>query len=335
MKIRYESWRPSDDARGVIANADAICRDYARQGYDLTLRQLYYQFVARDLIPNNLQSYKRLGEIVNRARMAGMLDWNYIVDRTRNLAGTSHWAEPGSIMRGAANSYRLDKWADQPVRVEIWVEKEALAGVVGRVAAQTDVDYFSCRGYVSQSEQWRAGRRLARYIEGKQRVVILHLGDHDPSGIDMTRDITDRLRTFIAQDYADDYLDAGGVPIDDTDEVFEAIAERLGCDSDEVFEVRRIALNRDQIARYNPPPNPAKLTDSRASGYVRAHGYNSWELDALPPDVLAGIITGHIDGLRDDALYTRIQHRESRERQLLTTAADRWSDVVELLDGAR
>ena len=331
-KIQYEKWRPAPDVMIDVRRAEALCRQYAADGYDLTLRQLYYQFVANDWISNNLKSYKRLGEIVNRARLAGLIDWYHLVDRTRNLLGTSHWRRPGSVINSAAAGYRLDKWADQPVRVEIWVEKEALAGVVGRVAQQTDLDYFSCRGYVSQSEQWRAGRRLAGYIENRQRVVVLHLGDHDPSGIDMTRDITDRLRTFIAQDYANDRGGINGEPVDDIDEVFEDIAAGLGCDPDEVFEVRRIALNIDQVRQYSPPPNPAKLTDSRANGYVARHGYDSWELDALPPDVLAAIITGHIDGLRDDELYADVEAREARDRELLSTAAGRWDDIVRYLD---
>lgn len=177
MKRRYEEWTPRGAAVDLIASAEGICESYRTQGYDLTLRQLYYQFVSRGLIPNNQQSYKQLGSVINKARMAGLLDWDYIVDRTRNLRGTSHWSDPASVVRSAAYSYRLDKWSDQPVRVELWVEKEALAGVIERTAAELDLDWFACRGYVSQSEQWAAGRRFLNYIENGQRIVVLHLGD--------------------------------------------------------------------------------------------------------------------------------------------------------------
>jgi hypothetical protein len=329
-KIKYEKWRPDPAVMVDVRRAEVLCNQYATRGYSLTLRQLYYQFVASGWIDNNIKSYKRLVEIVSRARLAGMIDWNHLEDRTRNLRGTSHWRQPGSVIDSAAASYRLDKWDNQPVRVEIWVEKEALADVVGQVAYRHDLDYFACRGYVSQSEQWRAGRRLAGYIGNKQRVIILHLGDHDPSGIDMTRDITDRLRMFIAQDYADDNLGADG-PVTDPDEVFDEIAGTLGCDTDEVLEVRRIALNIDQVRQYSPPPNPAKLTDSRAGGYVARFGYDSWELDALPPDTLATLITSHIDGLRDDGLYQAVEARESRDRELLTAASNNWDDIVRYL----
>lgn len=301
--IKYRDWRPGADAQAIIEQANSICRTYANDGDDLTLRQLYYQFVARDLIPNDLRSYKRLGDIVNNARLAGLLDWHYIVDRTRNVAGGGGWDSPAQVIDTYGRAYGIDKWEDQPTRIEVWVEKEALAGVVSRVAGQHNVAHFSCRGYVSQSEMWGAARRFSEYVQGGQSVLILHLGDHDPSGIDMSRDITDRLSEFMGDD-ADD------------------------------LEVRRIALNMDQITQYNPPPNPAKTTDARAEGYIRRFGHESWELDALDPRTLRALIGQHIEAARDDDLYATRQARERRERDLMARVADRWDDVVSYLASA-
>ncbi|HET8683389.1 MAG TPA: hypothetical protein VFM54_16205, partial [Micromonosporaceae bacterium] len=300
-KIKYEDWTPGPSAVIDIERAERICTAYARDGYDLTLRQLYYQFVARGWVPNTMQSYKRLGDIVNRARLAGLLDWRYIVDRTRNLRGTSHWDSPSDIIDSAAASFHLDKWADQPTRVEVWVEKEALAGVVERAASAHDVDWFSCRGYVSQSELWAAGQRLRRYLRDGQDVVILHLGDHDPSGIDMTRDIRDRLNLFVG-----------------------AQAYRI--------DVRRIALNMAQVQQYNPPPNPAKVTDSRAPGYIAEHGDESWELDALDPATLNALISEHIEQVQDPDLYHGQQQAEQTHRRLLSAASHRWPELVGVLE---
>lgn len=330
--IKYEAWAPGTDARAMLRKADEICTDYLAQGFDLTLRQLYYQFVARDLIPNTLQSYKRLGDIVNRGRMAGLLDWRYIVDRTRNLRGTSHWTNPGDVINSAAYGFRLDKWVTQPRRVEVWVEKEALAGIVQRTAGRYDVDWFSCRGYVSQSEMWGAARRHFGYILNGQAVTVLHLGDHDPSGIDMTRDIRDRLRQFLDVDWFNEHE---GEFDDDLDihAVREAISDHL--EGEDPIEVRRIALNMDQVRLHRPPPNPAKLTDSRADSYIAIHGTQSWELDALDPATLDQLIGSHIDGIRDAARYAAIEAQERRHRDLLTTAARRWSDVVEHLEAGR
>ena len=329
MIRHYEDWAPGADARAIVRQADDICADYRQQGFDLTLRQLYYQFVARDLIPNSQQSYKRLGDIVSRARMAGLLDWGYIVDRTRNLRGTSHWTTPGSVIDSAAYGYRLDKWVGQPRRVEVWVEKEALAGIVQRTAGRYDVDWFSCRGYVSQSEMWAAARRHLGYIQAGQGVTVLHLGDHDPSGIDMTRDIRDRLTNFLTTDWLQEEgreFTEGEATVG---ELIESMRQHVSGDP---IQVKRIALNIDQVRAYNPPPNPAKLTDSRADSYIALHGRQSWELDALDPATLDALIGRHIEGLRDARRYDRVAATESRHRELLTTAARRWSDVVDFLE---
>ena len=274
-------------ALDTIDKATAIIEEYSAAGYDLTLRQLYYQFVARAFIENTERSYKNLGTLINDARMAGLIDWDSIVDRTRNLARNNHWDSPASIIRTAADSYRIDKWEHQQYRIEVWIEKEALAGVLESVCPGLDVNYFSCRGYVSQSEQWRAAMRLLSYHEGGQTPVIVHLGDHDPSGIDMTRDIQDRMNVF-------------GSPV----------------------IVERVALNMEQIEELSPPPNPAKLTDSRASGYVQNFGYSSWELDALEPQYISDLITRTVGSMRDDPLWDDAVERENTERKTLRDIAD-------------
>lgn len=328
--IRYEKWTPRPKAWDMISKADRICQEYAAAGYDLTLRQLYYQFVARGYIANNDREYKNLGEIVNRARLAGYLDWDYITDRTRNLRSIGHFNDPGHIMEAAANSYRLDKWEGQPFRVEVWVEKEALAGVVAQAANRLDVPYFSCRGYVSQSEQWGAAQRLGRYIEQGQGVIILHLGDHDPSGIDMTRDIRERIEKFVATDwYQRRAPRLHREPEANFGALFGDMRDYL--DGREPFTVNRIALNMDQVNEYDPPPNPAKLTDSRVGAYIEAYGDESWELDALPPDVLDALITSEIEETLDRVRYDAIEAREDEERALIGEASDRWDEVVDFL----
>lgn len=328
----------SAEHQAVIQQADAICRSYGRQGYDLTLRQLYYQFVARGLMANRQQNYKRLGSIVNDARLAGELDWSYIVDRTREVDEPNTWADPSAIMDAVGRSYALDRWADQPVRVELWVEKEALAGVVERIAREWQLPWFACRGYVSQSAQYEASQRFLRYIKSGQRVVMLYMGDHDPSGIDMTRDHRDRLTDFITQDWLDFHMDATGSSVmvrDIWTDMERYVAAQRGDDPTgaPVFQVRRIALNMDQVEEYEPPPNPAKLTDSRVGGYLAEYGDESWELDALEPPVMAQLVRDQMDELLDQDAYDERVTQEDHERELLADAAARWDDVVEFLEG--
>ncbi len=299
-KIQYKDIDFQDRRLEAIDLVNGLIRDYFAQGYILTLRQLYYQFVARGWIKNAQKEYKRLGELVNDGRLAGLIDWDAIEDRTRSLGGNAHWDDPSDTIRSAATSFRLDKWQDQECRVEVWVEKDALEGIVGRVASELDIDFFSCRGYTSQTAMWKAGKRLQRYVEDGQKVVILHLSDHDPSGIDMSRDIEDRLRTFM-------------------EETFWELT----------FE--RIALNKDQVEKYKPPPNPAKLTDSRCNGYIKRFGTESWELDALEPGVITRLITDAVLSFRDEDKYNALEEEEESGRVLLSAAANRWPAVARLL----
>ncbi|MFJ2567927.1 hypothetical protein ACIO02_34175 [Streptomyces sp. NPDC087568] len=297
MRRAYIEKRFSPRSLELIATAERICAEYASQGFDLTLRQLYYQFVARGYIPNKQSEYKRLGSIINDARLAGLLDWDYIVDRTRNLRGLPHWDSPRAVIQSAAYGYRTERWASQPHRVEVWIEKDALVGVITGACQRNDVDYFSCRGYTSQSELWGAAQRMISYQRNGQKPVIIHLGDHDPSGVDMTRDIRERLELF-------------GAGVD----------------------VRRIALNMDQVEAHQPPPNPAKLTDSRATGYIREYGRSSWELDALDPTLLDQLIEDEIWAWRDADLWDEATRSMERERTLLEAVADRWNDVAAMVD---
>lgn len=301
-KICYLSKNLGPAKRKLIEQANRIIADYSRSGLRLTLRQLYYQFVARDLLPNNLRSYKNLGNAVNDGRVAGMIDWNAIEDRTRSLRSGAHWDDPAHIIGAAARSFAMDKWEGQKRRVEVWIEKDALVGVIEEVCGDLDVAFFSCRGYVSQSEMWSAAMRLVQYGKAGQRPLIVHLGDHDPSGMDMSRDIFDRLELF---------MEAHGV---------------------EAAEVRRIALNTDQVERYDPPPNPAKVTDSRAPKYIERFGTESWELDALEPTVLIDLIRTEVESVMDKTLWNQKYDEQERHREILTKASNQWEQVADYLE---
>lgn len=287
--------------------------EYKSKGYDLTLRQIYYQFVARDWLPehwadkatgstNNIRSYKNLGSLLSDARMAGVMDWDAIVDRTREMDGQPHWSSPANIIDQAAQQYRIDKWEGQIYRPEVWVEKDALEGIVKRSCRALDIMFFSCRGYTSMSSIHDNARRMkAAAASTGIKPVIIHLGDHDPSGIDMSRDIEERVRLFMAE-HGDD------------------------------LTFVRIALNMDQVERYNPPENPAKITDTRAKAYIEEHGESSWELDALDPDVISNLIEEHVAEYRDDELYSERESIENTERKLLAEVSLRWEDVRALVE---
>lgn len=191
----------------------------------------------------------------------------------------------------------LNRWEDQPNYVEVWVEKDALIGIVSQICQKLDVPHFSCRGYTSQSEMWTAAMRFNQY-DYKESRTIIHLGDHDPSGIDMTRDIQERLQLF-------------------------------GADVD----VKRVALTMEQIERFNPPPNPTKLSDARASGYISKYGYECWELDALEPKIITSLIQTEVTALMDEDLFNDVAKRETIDKSNIQLICDNYEDVVESLGG--
>jgi len=292
-RIQYISKRFSPGSREIVDRANEILREYKQQGFVLTLRQLYYQFVARDLLPNSQKSYNQLGRIINDARLAGEVDWDSLVDRTRNLRSLEHFMGPEDALHKLAGWYHIDMWKNQECRPEVWIEKDALVGVIEGVCQELDVPFFSCRGYTSQSEMWVAGRRARQCFANGQRPYIIHLGDHDPSGIDMSRDIEDRLTTFAEQ------------PV----------------------EVTRIALNMEQVLQYNPPPNPAKVTDSRARDYIAKFGPASWELDALQPQDMIQLIRDVIGDVTDPVVWASDFRDEEEVTDKLQNLANNWKDL--------
>jgi len=295
-KIKYLDINFRGRSLQIIEKANEIIAEYQADGLELTLRQLYYQFVSRDLIPNKDSEYKKLGSIINDARLAGLIDWLAIVDRTRNLQKNSHWETASDILDSAEASFAVDKWQGQETRCEVWIEKDALVGVIERPCRELDVPFFSCRGYTSQSEMWVAATRMQKYFKDCERVVVFHFGDHDPSGIDMTRDIEQRLNMLSGRG--------------------------LSMKQDDVqIEVIRVALTRAQIQKYNPPPNPAKITDSRSRNYIREHGHESWELDALEPRVLAELVKKNVKSVLDMEKWLHWEAKEDKEKEFIHAVA--------------
>lgn len=279
----YVSRNFTPEIRALIDQANKIITEYEGRGYPLSLRQLYYQLVARDLIPNQQREYNRLGDAITNGRLAGLVSWTAIEDRGRNLRGHTTHDSPRHAMATAVSEYKIDMWANQSWHPEVWVEKQAMEGVIGHIAGELRVDFFATKGYNSTSEQWRAGQRFARYIHQGQRPIVFHLTDHDPSGFDMTEDLKSRLALF------------AGVPI----------------------TVQRIALTTTQVHQYSPPPNPVKDTDSRMPAYRAVYGDQCWEMDALEPDVIQRVIRDAIMQIREQGPWDEMAEQEAADARVL------------------
>lgn len=285
---RYKEIRFKAASLTLIEACADVIDNYLAQGLRLTLRQLYYQLVTQNLIRNEERSYKNLGSLVSDARLAGLLDWEAIEDRVRQPRTPSEWTGPAEIMASVLRAYRLPRWAGQTTYAELWVEKDALAGVLEPLASEHHVTLMVNRGYSSQSAMYESAKRFLREsgtdgagdVDEPKSMHLFYLGDHDPSGEDMVRDVRERLALF-------------------------------GAD----VQVEKIALTTAQVRQYNPPPNPAKMSDSRAAAYVREHGRSSWEVDALPPNVLAQIVRTAFRTVIDKPVMDAVKRKEIDQKE--------------------
>lgn len=332
QKYRSVNFRP--DSLTKIDHMVSIVEEYQQQNLRLTARQLYYQFVSRDLLPNTPKAYKGLTALLTDARYAGLVDWDAIEDRGREPSTPSQWENISSLVESALYAYRLPRWKDQPKYVELWVEKQALAGVLAPIANQYHATLMVNKGYSSASAMKESAERIKKHTIKSQAEmdtlqdsiseaieehgaesarfktmmreefgpelkkllrtpVILYLGDHDPSGEDMVRDIGTRLKEF-------------GVMW---------------------LEVEKVALTIEQVRQYNPPPNAAKITDPRAGEYIKKFGEHSWEVDALPPDVLARLIRKAFDAHVNKTQMAAVKMREETDKKRLRTAVAQLSDT--------
>lgn len=298
MLIRYIRKNLSEDKRVMIIRANEIIAEYREAGFVLSLRQLYYQFVARGLIENTERSYKNLGNVIADGRMTGRISWTAIEDRGRAPIIWHLEEDESEVLNGIENRLALDFWERQNTYVEVWVEKDALSSVVERPCSEYRVPYLACKGYVSASESWRAGQRFRKKAAAGMQCHLIHLGDHDPSGIDMTRDNDERVQLF-----------SHGSNV----------------------EIHRIALNMDQVEQYNPPPNPAKITDSRANDYIARFGQTSWELDALDPTILYGLIESKLREFIDPGIWEEMRNEEDSRRATLEEFHSRFTEISDYL----
>lgn len=314
MKIEYAERTFKPIALSVIETCESILDEYDAQGYKMSLRGLYYQLVRRNLWPDerkflipgsndytaNVQkNYKWLGDLLTDARVGGYIDWDHLEDPTReHTGGDGGFTSPEAAMRYLNRLYQVTKWDGQDHYMEVWVEKAALLPIIGPAARRWNVAFLACKGSPSTSAMYEVAERMRRWEDEGRETTILYLGDHDPTGIDISRDVQTRLELF-----------------------------RSEC------RVDRIALNWDQITD-DLPPSPAKVTDSRTGGYVDQFGTtDTWELDAMEPSVMDALIDAAIQDRLDMALWAERVRREDRERLILTAISDNWGAVQGWMTG--
>lgn len=300
IKVKYKDgdgnfqvWEKNQEE--LLNKVVAIADDYAGQDLKLTNRQLYYQLVSAAIIPNADEIYKRICKFLTDARYAGMIDWEAIEDRGRVPDMHAEWANIKQLISSAVYSYRLPRWKDQDTYVELYCEKQAMESVLKPVADKYHI-YFGCnKGYSSATMMYDLAQRIIRKMQQGKKCAVLYLGDHDSSGLDMIRDIKDRIGEFVSGG-------ANGLSYEQIEKLFDVIP---------------LALTTAQVRQYNPPPNPAKITDPRAKKYIAEYGKFSWELDALKPEILIKIAEEGILKWLDLKKYNGWIEKEETEKQAL------------------
>jgi len=307
MKEAFRTKRFNAEQATIIDHLNDIIGRFNRQGVPRsTLRSVYYQFIAHDLFPdtwidpvynqkqglapdtkNTVKNYKKLGDIVSDARLAGLVDWEAIVDLERKVMHPQEFTGLDNFVRRLLPAYRLPRWEGQDNYVEVWVEKNGMTVSIEDVTDEYHVPLVANKGYGSMTNLYEGSKRFIDAGDEGKDCHILYLGDHDPSGLDMDNDIAKRMEMFGA-----------------------------------TVSVHRIALTSRQVEEYQPPPNPAKLTDSRAKDYIEKFGTESWEVNALDPSVINDFIKERLDQLIDRDLMDAVIEEEEADKVLLEKAVE-------------
>ena len=322
-KTHYSYWETT--VNELYSMIKPIVNAYMKEGITLTNRQLYYRLVGKNLIPNRDEVYKRICKFLTDLKYAGYIDWDAFEDRSRVPERKSQWDSVQDLIDSATKQYRLPRWQDQHYYIEVYCEKDAMDSVLRPITDKYHVYFGTNKGYTSSSTIYEIAQRVDEQLEEEKKVVLLYLGDHDPSGLDMVRDVEERITEMLmAWRY-------GLEPIDD----YPRYLTREWIEDN--FHVQHIALTYDQVEYHEPPPNPAKLDDPRSKKYVKQYGKISWELDAIEPKILIKLTEDAILEYIDIDKYNAWIEQEKEESKALIQFGEemREDDLYKLTEKAK
>lgn len=264
-----------EKTQGIIDQAHAILEAFN----PMTVRQVYYQLVSRQVIENTMAQYKSVSRALVNARLDGSIPWGWLEDRTRGArSNDGSYDNLADFAKYIQYYYKRDFWATQQKQLEVWEEKDALSSVFGDALYSYRVTYNVGRGFDGWDSIYKASRR---YGSG-ENVTVLYFGDFDPSGEEMCTSLKKRL------------AELGSHPT-----------------------IYKVALTKEEVIRYNLPHDPTKASDSRSAKFVEKYGDMAVELDALPPDVLQARIREEVEKYVDMAAIAAIEEQERVERNRL------------------
>jgi hypothetical protein len=278
------------------------------QEHPMTLRQLFYRLVSAGTLKNAQAEYKRLGHVMTRLREDGQVPLIWIVDHVRSTLKPSSWSGLADYADAVRGCYRKDFWASLDYHVEVFVEKDAIAGTIEQVTEEHDIRLHVCRGYASLSF---VGEIATVWERVRKPIFAYYLGDYDPSGFDIERDLREKLERYsgktwfrkpVLPQYALDPEGADGT----------------------TFCWQRLAVRREDFSAHNLICLPVKGKDKRSPGFVREHGTACAEVDALPPSELRRRVQAAIDSHIDVERWNRLLEVERLEQETLATMLKTW-----------
>ena len=253
----------------------------------MTVRQVFYQLVTRGVVEKREGEYKQtVGRLLLDMRVKGVIPFDWISDNTRGQRKPRSWGSMEDALVSTARTYRRALWNDQDVYVEIWTEKDAIAGVLMEETAPWDVPLMVSRGFSSVSYLYECAESITAI---EKPAYIYYFGDHDPSGVAIDKAIEKRLRQFAP-------------------------------DAEINFE--RVAVLPWHIKKWGLPTRPTKTTDSRSKTFDG----ESVEVDASPPDMMRWLVRQSIGRHVDHDVLERTKLIEQSERQTLLSVAKQFQD---------
>jgi hypothetical protein len=254
----------------------------------ITLRGLFYRLVSSGHLNNTQKEYKRLGRTMTSAREGGDVPFAWIVDHVRSTLKPSSWSGLEDFGETVCRAYRKDLWSQMPHHIEIFVEKDAIAGTIQPVTHEYDVALQVCRGYASLSFVGEIAHVWGRV---KKPIHAYYLGDFDPSGFDIERDLREKLSHY----------------------------------SGRGFGWERLAIQPEDFTRHDLIALPVKASDNRAKGFQDKYGDQCAEVDALPPTELRQRVQDAIESHIDQDRWERLRHVEDLEKQTVVSLVGGWS----------
>lgn len=274
----FKAWQPRAASRELLEQVHEVLRQY-RANLPVTARQVFYRLVGAYGFDKSESAYERLSNLLNRARRAGLVPWSAIRDDGFHRGRHTGWASLGQFAEAVeawVDEFRADRQAGQPRRLAVWCEAGGMVPQLERVAGEYSVPVFSSGGFDSVTAKHDKAEQFAEMGS----VLVLHVGDHDPSGVHVFGSLDEDVRAFCSE--------LGGQ-----------------------VEFRRLAVLPEHVTRYGLITSPAKASDRRTfTG-------ETVQAEALPPDVLANLVRSAIASELDLRVYLEVLEQEREQRATL------------------